>query len=125
MIAEVRSKSYNVYTTHTLFVKYLCDHHRSFCFLALLKKCENVVHYNNQAAAAVDYIMFNFDNFSISILYGQVLLKKAAMYVVKKSSFCSGTDQRNKYICLVVSLASHITKICIYFLGKKTNVNFL
>jgi hypothetical protein len=37
-------------------------------FLALLKNCEKVValqHYNNQAAAAVDYIMFNFDNFSI------------------------------------------------------------
>jgi hypothetical protein len=36
--------------------------------LALLKNCENVaalLHYNNQAAAAVDYIMFNFDNFSI------------------------------------------------------------
>jgi hypothetical protein len=37
--------------------------------LALLKNCEIVVallHYNYQAAAAVDYIMFNFDNFSIS-----------------------------------------------------------
>jgi hypothetical protein len=35
--------------------------------LALLKNCENVgalLHYNNPAAAAVDYIMFNFDNFS-------------------------------------------------------------
>jgi hypothetical protein len=73
--------------------------------LALLKNCENVVallHYNNQAATAVDYIMFNFDIFSIVILYGQVLLKKAAMYGVKKSSFCSGTDQRNKYICLLL-----------------------
>jgi hypothetical protein len=51
--------------------------------LALLKNCENVVallNYNNQAAAAVDYIMFNFENF---YLYGQVLLKKAAMYGVK------------------------------------------
>jgi hypothetical protein len=39
------------------------------CFLALQKNCENVVallHCDNQAAAAVDYIMFNFDNFSIS-----------------------------------------------------------
>jgi hypothetical protein len=37
------------------------------CFLALLKNCKNVVmlDYNNQATAAVDYIMFNFDNFSI------------------------------------------------------------
>jgi hypothetical protein len=37
--------------------------------LALLKNCKNVVallHYNNQAAAAVDYNMFNFDNFSVS-----------------------------------------------------------
>jgi hypothetical protein len=36
--------------------------------LALLKKCENVdalLHYDDQAAAANDYIMFNFDNFSI------------------------------------------------------------
>jgi hypothetical protein len=38
-------------------------------FLPLLQNCGNVLallHYNNQAAAAVDYIMFNFDNFSIS-----------------------------------------------------------
>jgi hypothetical protein len=66
-----------------------------------VKNCKNVVallHYNNQAAAAVDYIMFNFDNFSISNFVWTVLLKKAAMYGVKKSSFCSGTDQRNKYI---------------------------
>jgi hypothetical protein len=43
--------------------------HTQTCFLALLKNYENVVallHYNNQAAAAVDYIMFNFDIFSIS-----------------------------------------------------------
>jgi hypothetical protein len=43
---------------------------RKLVFLALLKNCENLVallHYNNQAAAAVDYIMFNFDNFSISM----------------------------------------------------------
>jgi hypothetical protein len=36
--------------------------------LALLKNCENVVallHYNNEAAAPVDSIMFKFDNFSI------------------------------------------------------------
>jgi hypothetical protein len=42
---------------------------RKLVFLALLKNCKNVVallHYGNQAAAAVDYIMFNFDNFSIS-----------------------------------------------------------
>jgi hypothetical protein len=34
-----------------------------------MKNCDNVVallHYKNQAAPAVDYIMFDFDNFSIS-----------------------------------------------------------
>jgi hypothetical protein len=70
--------------------------------LALLKNFENVVallHYNSQAAAAVDYVMFNFDNFSISNFVWTGFLKKAAMYGVKKSSFCSGTDQRYKYIC--------------------------
>jgi hypothetical protein len=48
------------------------------CFLALLKNCENVVallHYNNQAAAADDYIMFNFDNFSISNFVWTGLIK--------------------------------------------------
>jgi hypothetical protein len=67
--------------------------------LALLKNCENVVtllHYNNQAAAAVDYIMFNFDNYFISNFVWNGF-KKAAMYGVKKSSFCSETDQRKKY----------------------------
>jgi hypothetical protein len=42
---------------------------RKLVFWLSLKICENVVallHYNNQAAAAVDYIMFNFDNISIS-----------------------------------------------------------
>jgi hypothetical protein len=36
---------------------------KKLVFLAILKNCKNVValfHYNNQAAAAVDYIMFNF-----------------------------------------------------------------
>jgi hypothetical protein len=63
-----------------------------------------LLHYNNQAAAAVDYFMFNFDNFSISNF---VWTKKTAMYGVKKSSFCSGTDQKNKYICLLLK-----TKVC-------------
>jgi hypothetical protein len=47
-----------MYTQHTTW------------YLTLVKNCENVVallHYNNQAAATVDYIMFKFDNFSISI----------------------------------------------------------
>jgi hypothetical protein len=60
-----------VNTTHTLFVKYeiIKEISEKTCFLALLKNCENAVallHYNNQAAAAVDYIMFNFDDFRIS-----------------------------------------------------------
>jgi hypothetical protein len=76
--------------------------------LALLNNCENLVallHYNNQAAAAVDYIMFKFDNFSISnfvwtgFIKESSHVKKAAMYLLRK--------------------------ICIYFLGKKTNLNFL
>jgi hypothetical protein len=70
--------------------------------VSILKNCENVVallHYNNKAAAAVDNIMFNFDNFSISNFVWTGFIRKAAMYGVKKSSFCSGTDQRNKYIC--------------------------
>jgi hypothetical protein len=79
--------------------------------LAFLINCENEVtllHYNNQATAAVDYIMFNFDNFSISnFVWRQVLLKKAAMYGVKKSNFCSGMDHRNKYICLLLKI-----KVC-------------
>jgi hypothetical protein len=87
--------------------------------LALLKYYENIVallHYNNQAAAAVDYIMFNFDNFSINnVAWTGFIIKKAAMYGLKKSSFCSGTDQRNKYI--------FYEKFVFIFL--KTNVNFL
>jgi hypothetical protein len=49
--------------------------------LALLKNYENVVallHYNNQAAAAVDYIMFNFDNFSISNLVWTGFIKESS-----------------------------------------------
>jgi hypothetical protein len=49
-----------------------------------------LVHYNNQAAAVVDYIMFNFDNFSISNFLWTGFIKE---------NFCSGTDERNKYIC--------------------------
>jgi hypothetical protein len=70
--------------------------------LALLKNCENVVallHYNNQAAAAVDYVMFNFDNFSISNFVWTGFIKESTHIWGKKSSLCSGIDQRNKYIC--------------------------
>jgi uncharacterized membrane protein len=71
--------------------------------LVLLKNCENVIallQYNNQAAAAVDYIMFNFDNFSISDLYGQVLLKKAALYgncILLKTKVCKTTTGFSHY----------------------------
>jgi hypothetical protein len=41
------------------------------------------------------------------IWYGQVLSKKAAMYGVKKWSFCSGTDQRNKIYLFIIK-----TKVC-------------
>jgi hypothetical protein len=47
--------------------------------LAHLKNCKIVVAlqpYNNQAAAAVDYIIFNFDNFSISNFVWTGLIKE-------------------------------------------------
>jgi hypothetical protein len=56
--------------------------------LALLKNCENVLallHYNNQAAAAVDYIMLNFDNFSISYFVWTGLIKESSHLWSKKS----------------------------------------
>jgi hypothetical protein len=70
--------------------------------LALLKNCENAVallHYNNQAAAAVDYIMFNFDNFSISNFLWTGFIKESSHVWSKKVKVLTGTDQRNKYIC--------------------------
>jgi hypothetical protein len=62
-------------------------HYKYFCFLALLKNCENVVallHYNNQAAAAFDYIMFNFDNFSISNFVWTGFIKESSHLWSKK-----------------------------------------
>jgi hypothetical protein len=55
--------------------------------LALLKNGENFVallHYNNQAAAAVDYIMFNFDHFSISNFVWTGFIKKSSHVLSKK-----------------------------------------
>jgi hypothetical protein len=83
---------------------------RKLVFLALLKNCENVVallHYNNQAASAVNYIMFTLNNFSISNFVCTGFIKENSRHGVKKSSFCFGTDQRNKYICLLLK-----TKVC-------------
>jgi hypothetical protein len=57
------------------------------CFLNLLKNCDNVVallKYNNQAAAAVDYIMFNFDNFSMSNFVWTGFIKESSHVWSKK-----------------------------------------
>jgi hypothetical protein len=64
----------------------------------------------SQAAAAVDYIMFNFGHFSIINFVWTGFIKESKwskFYGVKKSSFCSGIDQRNKYICLLLK-----AKVC-------------
>jgi hypothetical protein len=56
-------------------------------FMALLKNCENVVallHYNKQAAAAFDYIMFNFDNFSINNFVWTGFIKETSHVGCKK-----------------------------------------
>jgi hypothetical protein len=56
-------------------------------FVDGLKNHENVdtlPHYNNQAAAAVDYIMFNFDNFSISNFVWTGFIKKNSHVSSKK-----------------------------------------
>jgi hypothetical protein len=53
-----------------------------------MKNCENLVallHYNNQAAAAVDYIMFNFDNFSISNFVWTGFIKESSQVWSKKN----------------------------------------
>jgi hypothetical protein len=52
-----------------------------------MKNCENEVallHYNDQAAAAVDYIMFNFDNFSISNFVWTGFIKENSQVWSKK-----------------------------------------
>jgi hypothetical protein len=57
------------------------------CFLALLKNCKNIVaflHFNNQAAAAVDCIMFNFDHFSISNFVWTGFIKESTHLSSKK-----------------------------------------
>jgi hypothetical protein len=68
--------------------------------LALLKNCENLVallHYINQAAAAVDYIMFNFDNFSISNYVWTGFIKESSHLWSKKVKLFLW-NQRNKFI---------------------------
>jgi hypothetical protein len=103
---------------------------RKLVFLDLLKNCENVVallHYNNQVATAVDYIMFNFDNFSISNFVWTGFIQESSHVCSKKSSFCSGTNQRNKYICLLLKTKvyktttgfSHYEKFVFIFLVRK------
>jgi hypothetical protein len=50
-------------------------------FFGSPEKLRNVVallHYNNQAAAAVDYIMFNFDIFSISNFVWKGFIKEGS-----------------------------------------------
>jgi hypothetical protein len=67
------------------------------CFLALLKNCKNVVaslHYNNQAATVVDYIISTLKNFLSVILYGQVLL--FIVFFVRKFLFGSFASQEIK-----------------------------
>jgi hypothetical protein len=44
-----------------------------------------LLHYGNQAAAAVDYIMFNFDNFSISNFVLTGFIKESSHVWSKKS----------------------------------------
>jgi hypothetical protein len=58
-----------------------------------------LLHYNNKAAAAVDYIMFKFDNFSISDFVWTGFIKESSHVSSKKVKLFSGTDQRYKYIC--------------------------
>jgi hypothetical protein len=43
-----------------------------------------LLHYNNQTAAAVDYIMFNFDNFSISNFVWTGFIKESSHVCSKK-----------------------------------------
>jgi hypothetical protein len=76
---------YKMYTQNKLCLKSIYaiikEVSEKTCFLALLKNCEKIVallHYDNQAAAAVDYIMFNFDNFSISNFVCTVFTKKSS-----------------------------------------------
>jgi hypothetical protein len=51
--------------------------------LALLENCA-LLHYNYQAAAAVDYIMFNFGNFSISNFVWTGFIKESSHVWSKK-----------------------------------------
>jgi hypothetical protein len=111
---------YKMYTPHTHFVCKVstCENQRSFwenLFFGSpekLRKCYTIIIKQRLLSIILCSTLIIF--LSV-ILYGQVLLKKIAMYAEKKSSFCPGNDQRNK----------HIWKICNSFLGKKSNVKFL
>jgi hypothetical protein len=62
---------------------------------------------------AVDYIMFNFDNFSISNFAWTGFIKENSHVWSKK------VKSRNKFICLL--LKTKVCKTITYFLGKKAN----
>jgi hypothetical protein len=73
-------------------ISFIKDKSFSKTFLRIIQK-KNV--YPVHKPSTVDYIMFNFDEFLfISKFVWRALLKKAAIYVVKKS--WSGIAQRNK-----------------------------
>jgi hypothetical protein len=85
---------YKMYTQHTLCLysiyAIIKEVSEKTCFLALLKICENVVallDYNNQGAAAVDYIMFNYDNFSIGNFVWTGFIKENSRIWSKKFKF--------------------------------------
>jgi hypothetical protein len=85
---------YKMYTQHTLCLysiyAIIKEVSEKTYFLALLKNCENVIallHYNNQTAAAVDHIMFNFDNFSISNFVWTFFFKESSHVWSKKVKF--------------------------------------
>jgi hypothetical protein len=67
--------------------------------------------YNNKAAAAVDFIMFKFDNFSIInfVLTG---------FIKESSHVWSKKDKLSFWNIFVMKNLN-------LFFGKKTNVNFL
>jgi hypothetical protein len=52
-----------------------------------------LLHYNNQAVAAVDYIMFNFDNFSVSYFVLTGFIKESSHVWSKKVFFLEPTKE--------------------------------
>jgi hypothetical protein len=85
--------------------------------LALLKNCENVVallHYNNQAAAAVDYIMLNFDNIFISNFVWTGFIKESSHVCSKKVKFfiLEPTQKINIFVTKNLYLFSWLENKC-------------